>query len=664
MNFHITERSKHILFIILLIILTVLVRLQSDHQTDFDSYWLHAQAESIQLHGSALWVFHPMSLFGYYPLSYPSGTMFFLAATSALTGLSMNLTVLVTSIFVGLLMVLLTLMVGRKFFKSWLVGYVGAFIVALSPIIVNYTSFNAGGRVLIIPFLLMFLWSVARWQHTSRKRYLLLAVLFLLFSFLTHRTAQLIAVFIVAFFAAWFYGKLPRIWAYLASQQHFNKYVKARYERNRYYLLMDIGVVLIIVVMVKLADLIIRGRLGYNVEKRLVEPAAELLPKLVERWQLIAIVAGAVVLALVLVVLYIRLVRGRKIVKPVLAWLHKHYHLIFEHPQRYFPWLLLLVTAYLFGRQFLGQSFYSPSLYEYASTELFSGTSAPIVFVNMLINYTTSVTPLFIFFFIGFVFLLFKKNKTFLEWFVVFSFIGFSGFLLDKRYVRLFLVPFIAMLCAYAVLKLFLLLKSFSILRLRPSFFQTSLSFLLLFLIILGMFSPLLRSSATGEVDAFDDVGMFWSTGEYLRALDCNCSTITTEELVAGVTIFAASGIPGGSHNIYYFINESLITPQKRPFSEVKEQFLNGDKINLYYLPDWLFGGQYYVGRHTRYLFDYPYTDRLNKRIVSDYHEKYYIHDVTLDSTTFLYSIEHAKDLVYSNPKTIMYSLEKGRDVQ
>ena len=191
MNFHITEKKKHMIFIILLIILTVLVRLQSDHQTDFDSYWLHAQAESIQLHGSALWVFHPSSVFGYYPLSYPSGTMFILASMSSLTGLDMNTTVLMESIIAGLCVTLLVLIFTHYVSKSWIVAHLAAFILTLSPIFVSYTSFNAAGRVLILIFYIPFLLFLLKWQDTKKWSYLVISGLFFVVSLAIHRTGQL-----------------------------------------------------------------------------------------------------------------------------------------------------------------------------------------------------------------------------------------------------------------------------------------------------------------------------------------------------------------------------------------------------------------------------------------------------------------------------------------
>src|SRR3989338_8282042 len=104
----ITQNNEQRFLLFLVLCLAVAVRLQYPHQTDYDSYWIHGMSESIDTYGYAKWVFHPASLFGYYPLSYPSGLMFLLDVISSLTGLSMDHTILTTGIFSGIFATLCT----------------------------------------------------------------------------------------------------------------------------------------------------------------------------------------------------------------------------------------------------------------------------------------------------------------------------------------------------------------------------------------------------------------------------------------------------------------------------------------------------------------------------------------------------------------------------
>jgi len=662
LNFHLTERKKHVFMLILLITLTVAVRFQNDQQTDFDSYWLHAQAESIQLHESALWVYHPLSLFGYYPLSYPSGTMFYLATASEMTGLNMDQTVLITSILLGLWLAMWTVVIARRLSRSWVVGYVAGFITSLSPILINYTSYNAGGRVLVLVFTLPIIASMLHWYDTRKTKYLFVSALLLLLAFLTHRTAQFILVFVLAFLLALLYTSLPVIYSKCKKNRYFRRFVRSRYGKDRYTLIFDAFILIFVLAIMKLTDLIIRGRLGTNIERRLVEPGKEFWLSVLENWTVTLVVICCIIAIIIMVISYHKYVRDRRIIHESKTYLKTQYKRAYENPERYLVIVLGLVALFFFVRQFFGASFYSPSLQEYYTTELFSGTQPWVVMLNFLINYTTSVSALFVLYFFGFIALLKKNHKQFSDWFLMFSFVGFVGVLLDKRYVRLFLVPFFSIIISYAVIVIYRWLQHFSA---KKSMRGLSFVFTLVISlsIVVGMFAPMLRQSAFGEDSGFEGVEPYWHAGLYLRALDCDCSTITTEELVAGVTIFASSGLPGGSHNIYYFIDEEKLQPDPLSRSEVWDSIVAGEKLqSLYYLPDWLLGGQYYIGRHTIYLFDHPFTDKTTQQIMEDYHERFYNHDKLAEDTTFLVSIADVKNVIYDNPQLIIYDLEGGRD--
>jgi len=663
----IQRKYMRLILLVLLIFATVALRFQHTNQTDFDSYWLHGMAESIQLHGSALWVFHPASLFGYYPLSYPSGTAFFLADAGTLMGLDMNTTVFFTSILLGVAIVFLTFMLGKRVLNSWTGGYIAAFIISFSPIITNYTDFNSGGRILVMIFYIPMIWALLTWHQTKKKSYLVLSGILLLFAFFTHRTSQLTIVFILAFLGALFYEKIPNIWKYIREHKHYKKYIQPRYEKSKYFLLLDLGVIVFLMFGAKIADLIARGRLGNNLTNRVVTPAVNILLLIDKEWIIFVSAFGVLFLLGLGTAIYVKIIKKKKIIKSILNFLHYHYHQIFVSPQKYFLFLLLLFTAVIFVRQFFGQSFYAPSLQEYYTTELLSGDAPWIVFGNLMINYTTSVTPLFILYFAGFMFILFKKEKRFADWFVIFSFIGFSGVLLDKRYVRMFITPFISILIGYSIIFIFNWLNTFSRRKKLIHTIKYALPLAMLILVIGGAYIPYLRSTSSEQ--AYEDqfylnLEPYWQTGQYIRQIDCGeCSTITTDEQIAGVVIFASSGVPGASHNIYYYVDRDKIKPVALSFKQIKDKIKAGEKVDdLWILPDWIFGGQYYLGRHARYLFDRPFYDKINKVIIEDYKEKYYIHDKNLDENAFLNSIKPVKNIIYNNPQAEVYQLNRGRE--
>lgn len=662
MNIDITDKKKQTILLIILLLITILVRLQTTHQTDFDSYWLHAMGESIQIHKAALWVFHPTSLFGYYPLSYPSGTPFILATTDTLTGLGMNMNILISSIIFGILLSGFTFILTKKFLNSWFASYFAALTISLSPLIINYTAFNAAGRITVLLFVLPFIWTLIKWLEEKKLKYLILAVFLLIFSFFMHRTAQLAIVYILAIIFAIIIEKIPKIWLFIKNHKHYKKHLHPRYEKSKYYVLLDLGILMFIIIIAKISDLIVRGRFGENIGTKIIEPATEIFSAQ-EKLILIGIIIGAIILITTLILLYLKFFKKKKIIKGTKSFLHKEYHKIFENPQKYFIILLFLIFLIIFVRQFLGQSFYSPSLSEFQETEFLSGDQSYIIFANFVINYTTSVSSIFLLAFVGFVALMFKKTKNTKEWFLLLMFIGLSGVLLDKKYVRMFITPILAIFTGYAIYVIYSYFRKEGILHKTRKSLSYVFLFIVIFLMIAGTFIPYARTTFLGEESSFYDVDWYWETGQYLRSLDCDCSTVTTQELTAGVIIFASSGIPGGSHNIYYFIGRDKLQPESLTFGQVKDKLMSGSKIeNLWILPDWIFGGQYYVGKHARYLFNKPFYDEASKIIIEEYAEKFYIHDKNLESNDFLDSIIPVKNIVYDNPKTTVYQIDKGRE--
>jgi hypothetical protein len=183
----------------------------------------------------------------------------------------------------------------------------------------------------------------------------------------------------------------------------------------------------------------------------------------------------------------------------------------------------------------------------------------------------------------------------------------------------------------------------------------------MLLVLLVGSQSTLMRKEISLASASFKDVDAYWKTGQYINTLGNDFSTITTDEMIAGVVIFASSGVPGASHNIYYFVDQKYLKPTPVSFDSVRDSIRNGQKVeSLWILEDWIFGGQYYLGRHARYTFDYSFTEKINKRIISDYHERFYIHDKNLEKTKFLNSIEPVKNKIYDNPKAVVYNIEVG----
>src|SRR5512136_1042832 len=108
MSLSVMSRRTIVLLLIALSIGAVALRYPFvDHErSQSDSYFIHTLAQSIVHNGQAVWTFHPLSYFGYYPVSYPSGMPFVLSEFSILTGLSVEVVTLLSGMLVGVLMCL------------------------------------------------------------------------------------------------------------------------------------------------------------------------------------------------------------------------------------------------------------------------------------------------------------------------------------------------------------------------------------------------------------------------------------------------------------------------------------------------------------------------------------------------------------------------------
>jgi hypothetical protein len=651
------SKVREYLLILILILITIVVRLQYTHQTDFDSYWIHGMAESINTYGYAKWVFHPASLFGYYPLSYPSGIMFFLAFVNEITGLGMDATIQITGIILGILGTLLVFILGRKT-AGFFVGYLAAFIFTLSPQIIYYSSWVAAGRYLIIVFYLALVLILTHFlqriglgfdkdEESSKKnvfswiatmKYIAASATIFVFMFMIHRTAQLSLIFIIAVAFTVIVFMASPLWIRFKKNSLFSKHFLDRYKKWNKWIVIDAIIIVTILLAIKLIDLALRGRLWINIERRM-----GLFNNLLDRVPALdhTILIAALVFSLLLI--FGTWIAVKKLNKKIDKSFSGIYKGVKSRPNRYFYIVLLILAFSLFFAQFFGKSYYKPSLEEFRESDIFVGRNPAILFITFSVNYISSVTVFSPFAILGMVYLFLKKKKEPSDIFMIFLIIFFINILIDKRYVRMFITPVLALLAAYGISESLLYLSKTSLKKLTP---------LMMVLIILAgtvfAFTPQIREIATGKHSVFPYKHQYAAVGDYIQSLDCNCSTITTDELVAGVTIFAASGVPGGSHNIYYYVNKSFLRPEQVSFSDVVETIKGGRKLTgLWVLPDWIYGGEYYHGTV--------------QRILNDYKEEYYIHDKALKAPEFYQSISPIFNKVYDNPLADVHHLKRGR---
>src|SRR5437899_694530 len=82
--------------LLFLFFVNLLVRYpRTPHELGYDGFVYHGMTVSLIQHGYALWILHPFSYFGLYPLSQPSGSFFFLGDLSVLSGIVLEASILI-----------------------------------------------------------------------------------------------------------------------------------------------------------------------------------------------------------------------------------------------------------------------------------------------------------------------------------------------------------------------------------------------------------------------------------------------------------------------------------------------------------------------------------------------------------------------------------------
>lgn len=186
-----------------LVLLSLILRYpQTTHETGVDSFFIHNLSTIIVKDGQAEWILSPLSVFGWYPLSYPSAGPFFIAALSDTGGLSVELGILILSLLFGALGVPMAFAMAREFKDDDVFCLAVAFTYAFAPRYLAFTLWSGSMRSLFMVLLPLFVWIVLRTYREQKPRNFALVLLMFLLLAAIHRLAILMAIVIVAFVAA------------------------------------------------------------------------------------------------------------------------------------------------------------------------------------------------------------------------------------------------------------------------------------------------------------------------------------------------------------------------------------------------------------------------------------------------------------------------------
>lgn len=163
-----SRRCKYFL-LGLLILLNFLIRIPSiPHERGSpDEFTMHNLANSVSAFGYAKWWAHPASIFGFYPYSYASATAFIYSGISQSTGISMDWIAWIFPAILGVFIVLSVYILAGLIKNDDVFKFLAAFVVSLSPGVLNYITWQISARGLFIALLPFFLYLLLK-SHASR----------------------------------------------------------------------------------------------------------------------------------------------------------------------------------------------------------------------------------------------------------------------------------------------------------------------------------------------------------------------------------------------------------------------------------------------------------------------------------------------------------------
>ncbi len=182
---------------------SLLLRYPGEHELGVDSFTIHALAQAVVTQGAALWIASPLSYFGWYPVSYPSGGPFLLSSVSLLGQLPVEASILLFSLLLGLLGILGAFVLAREFRRETSFALSVALLYGFAPRFLDFTLWTASTRNLFMAILPIFVWSLVRLNRKAKPADLVVTIVTFVMLAAAHRLVVLALVIVAAFFVAY-----------------------------------------------------------------------------------------------------------------------------------------------------------------------------------------------------------------------------------------------------------------------------------------------------------------------------------------------------------------------------------------------------------------------------------------------------------------------------
>ena len=173
-----------------------------------DSYFIHTLSQSIIEKDQAPWIFNPLSYFGLYPYSYPSGVPFLLAEVSMMTGLSLEVSILFLDFILAISFCLGVFILARNFLTRPEYAILATAFAVTASRFVDTTYWNGSARGAFVVLVVLIVFAAFRSSQLRQRSLLIVTALLLFACFTAHHMAVLLILFAAAYVVAVFQTRI------------------------------------------------------------------------------------------------------------------------------------------------------------------------------------------------------------------------------------------------------------------------------------------------------------------------------------------------------------------------------------------------------------------------------------------------------------------------
>jgi 4-amino-4-deoxy-L-arabinose transferase-like glycosyltransferase len=191
-------KFKKKISIIIIILLTIVIRIPSfPHEQGMDSFYIHSLSSDIKADGYSKWIASPISIIGWYPYSYPSGTPYLLSIISLVSDINLEKTILLFSTIIAIIGTIAVYSLTKIITKKENTAIIAMLLFSISPLMITFTTWTISARALLVILIPIIIMLLLKYKYLKKNKYLITLLIITLLSATIHRMFILILIGII-----------------------------------------------------------------------------------------------------------------------------------------------------------------------------------------------------------------------------------------------------------------------------------------------------------------------------------------------------------------------------------------------------------------------------------------------------------------------------------